>query len=161
MEELFTLRQHIEQHRYDEALLLLGEMDEMSREDKLNKIGSFAMILLLHLIKQAAEKRTTRSWDISIRNATWEIARINKRRKAGGYYLDDAELRETLEDVFPIAVANASLEAFEGQCSEDELRKMIDRQDILRKAMALIAAHHSMNSQAGSKTFNVLETANV
>ena len=41
MEELFELRTHIEKGRYAEALVLLGEMEEMSREDKINKIESF------------------------------------------------------------------------------------------------------------------------
>jgi len=42
-------------------------MTEMSKDDKLNKIFSFSiMILIIHLIKQQAEKRTTRSWEVSI-----------------------------------------------------------------------------------------------
>ncbi|CAN5719770.1 hypothetical protein BH10CHL1_BH10CHL1_00630 [soil metagenome] len=51
MEELAELRSYIEQGKYPEALVLLGEMEEMSHEDKINKIGSFVVILLLHLIK--------------------------------------------------------------------------------------------------------------
>ena len=51
MEELLTLRRYIEQQRYTEALDLLAELEEMSREDKVNKIYSLAKILLLHLIK--------------------------------------------------------------------------------------------------------------
>jgi hypothetical protein len=51
----------------------------MSREDKIYKIRSFIKILLIHLIKQEAQKRTTRSWDISIRNAVREINYINKQ----------------------------------------------------------------------------------
>ena len=51
MEELLALRRYIELQRYTEALDLLAEMEEMSREDKVNKIYSFAEILLLHLIK--------------------------------------------------------------------------------------------------------------
>jgi len=61
MEELYELRSYIEQGRYADALVLLGEMEEMSRDDKINKVGSFLEILLLHLIKRHAEKRTTRS----------------------------------------------------------------------------------------------------
>ena len=48
-------------------------MTEMSKDDKLNKIFSFGIILLLHLIKQRAEKRTTRFWDTSIFNAVQQI----------------------------------------------------------------------------------------
>jgi len=66
MEELFELRTAIEEQRYADALILLGEMEKMNKDDKLNKIDSFAIILLLHLIKRQAEQRTTRSWDLSI-----------------------------------------------------------------------------------------------
>ena len=84
MEELLTLRRYIEQQHYTEALDLLAEMEEMSREDKVNKIYSFAEILLLYLFKQRAGQRTTRSWERSIRNAARHIARVNKRYKPGG-----------------------------------------------------------------------------
>ena len=57
MEELWELRKNIEEQRYPEALLLIGELEEMSKDDKLNKIYSYAVILLLHLIKQKAEHR--------------------------------------------------------------------------------------------------------
>ena len=40
-------------------------------------------VLLLHLMKQAIEHRTTKSWDVSILNACDQIRRLNKRRKAG------------------------------------------------------------------------------
>jgi hypothetical protein len=96
MEELLALRRYIEQQRYTEALDLLAEMEEMSREDKVNKIYSFAEILLLHLIKQRAEQRTTRSWDLAIRNAARHIARVNKRYKSEGTYLSEAEYAKSL-----------------------------------------------------------------
>ena len=89
MEELLQLRTYIEQGRYADALKLIGEMEEMSKDDKINKIVSFMEILLLHLIKQAAEKRTTRSWNVSINNCLRQIARINKRRRSGGHYLTE------------------------------------------------------------------------
>ena len=86
MEELIELKAYIEQGNYAEALNLIGEMEEMSRDDKINKIFSLAEILLIHLIKKHAEKRTTRSWDASIRNSVYRINYVNKRKKAGGYF---------------------------------------------------------------------------
>ncbi len=138
MEELLQLRDHLEHQRYAEAMDLLGEMEEMSRDDKINKIRSFIRILLLHLIKQVAEKRTTRSWDLSIRNAAEEIRCINKRRKAKGYYLDTETLREIISEAYPLALARAALEAFEGQYSEHALGEMVDQAAIEAQALALI-----------------------
>ncbi|MEO1672712.1 MAG: hypothetical protein AAFR77_18360, partial [Cyanobacteria bacterium J06631_2] len=44
MEELLTLRKYIEAKNYLKALELVGELEEMSKEDKLNKIYSYAVI---------------------------------------------------------------------------------------------------------------------
>jgi hypothetical protein len=141
MEELFQLKAYMEQGRYAEAMKLIEEMEEMSKDDKIARIESYAEILFLHLIKKHAEKRMTRSWEMSIRNCVRRINRINKRRKARGYYLKDEELKETLEEVYQSALENASLEAFEGQYHWAELAKMVDRETIIEEAFQLIKEH--------------------
>ena len=141
MEELLTLRRYIEQQRYTAALDLLAEMEEMSREDKLNKIYSFAEILLLHLIKQGAEQRTTRSWELSMRNAARQIARVNKRYKSHGTYLSTSELCEVLTEAYQPALERAALEAFEGRYDDVELGQKVDRATIKQKALELIITH--------------------
>src|SRR4030095_10320338 len=70
----------------DRLLGLIDEMDEMSRDDKINKITSYMRVLLIHLIKQVVEKRSTRSWEDSIEESLDSIAATNKRRSSGGYY---------------------------------------------------------------------------
>ena len=138
MEELLELKQLLLGGKVESALTLVEEMTEMSKDDKLNKIFSFAKILLLHLIKQQAEKRSTRSWELSIKNAVREIQRTNQRRKAKGTYFDTDELRETLEDAYNIALDAAAGEAFEGRYESAALEKMIDRSETIDRAMALI-----------------------
>jgi hypothetical protein len=138
MEELMELREYIEQGRYADALVLIGEMEEMSRDDKINKFGSYLTILLLHLIKQHAEKRTTRSWDVSIQNTVQQMAYVNKRRKAGGFYLSTQEIREALEAWYDIALRQASLEAFGGVYPADELAAMINNSAVKEEALGLI-----------------------
>lgn len=134
MEELDELRTYIKSGKYQDALVLLDEMEEMSRDDKINRIESFMEVFLVHLIKQAVEQRTTRSWEVSIRNALRYITRINKRRKAGGWYLGNDELYEALQDAYESALDNASLEAFEGRHTAAELAAMIDRSELLERA---------------------------
>ncbi|MCH8317859.1 MAG: hypothetical protein IIA88_05080, partial [Bacteroidetes bacterium] len=51
MEELLELKTCIEEQRYADALELIGFMEEMSKEDKIHKIYSYTVILLIHLIK--------------------------------------------------------------------------------------------------------------
>ena len=138
MDELLELRRYIEQGHYQAALALVGEMEEMSRDDKINKIESYLNILLLHLIKQQAEQRSTRSWMVSIKNALDGVARANKRRKAAGHYLDMEELREAIAEIFPTALRQASLEAFEGRYDETELSDRIDEPTLKADALRMV-----------------------
>ncbi|MGL6338060.1 MAG: DUF29 family protein [Waterburya sp.] len=102
MEELVQLRESIIAGNYSQALQIIDELEEMSVEDKLNKIYSYTVILLLHLIKQQAERKTTRSWQNSILNSVEQINRVNKRRKSGGYYATAETLQEIIDEAFPI-----------------------------------------------------------
>jgi hypothetical protein len=138
MEELFELRKHIEQGNYTAAMALLGEMEEMSRDDKINKIGSLIEILILHIIKQQAEQRSARSWEVSIRNALDNIEDINKRRKSGGYYLDKAELEQIIAERYLRALRRASLEVYEGRFDASELAEKIDAEKIRLESLNLI-----------------------
>lgn len=135
-EELFELRQAIEAGDTTQALALLDEMDEMSRDDKINKVLSFMEMLLKHRIKQAAEKRSTRSWEKSVKHAVGRIARTNKRRKAGGYYLEDDALALALAEAYPSALEDAADEAFEGIYTDEQIAAMVDRDTLLDAALA-------------------------
>lgn len=138
MEELLELRELLQQGKVDEALLLVDELEDMSLSDKINKIDSYGVILLIYLIKQQAEKRSTRSGEISIANTAREIRKLNKCRKAGGYYLSPAQLSEILQEGYQIALKRASVEALEGRFEAEELESMVDRQAILLQAIALL-----------------------
>lgn len=138
MDELLELRAHIEQGHYAEALTLIGEMEEMSRDDKINKIESFLCVLLVHLIKQRAEGRSTRSWEVSIKNALDGIERSNKRRKAAGYYLSGDDIKEAITEIYPTALRQASLEAFEGRYDESELSARLDETALKVEALGLV-----------------------
>jgi len=139
MEELFELKNYIEQGHYPEAMLLIQEMEEMSLDDKINKIRSFTIVLLLHLIKKKAEKRCTRSWEFSIRNSIREITYINKRRKAGGFYLKESDIKAIISEAWQSALERASFEAFEGRYDEDKLAEMIDEDEIKKDALKMIS----------------------
>ncbi|MCA2508252.1 MAG: DUF29 family protein [Microcystis sp. M54BS1] len=138
MEELLELKNLLLAGNIPDALLLVEEMTEMSKDDKLNKIFSFSIIVLLHLIKQQAEKLSTRSWETSISNSVKQIQRINKRRKTGGNYLTIEELKETLDDAYSSALRQGALEAFEGIYQPEEIEAMVDKNQIINQAMRLI-----------------------
>ncbi|MFS0518280.1 DUF29 family protein [Nostoc sp. UIC 10607] len=138
MEELFTLKDLLVKGDVQGALIIVEELEEMSRNDIIKTIRSYAVILLLHLIKQQAENRTTRSWEVSIRNSVREIQRENKRRKAGGYYLTPEELLEILAEAYLNAIDEASLEIEEGRYEAQELEKLVNQEEIINRALTLI-----------------------
>ena len=138
MDELSELRDLLQAGRIEDALLLVDELDEMSREDKINKISSYMRILLIYLIKQQAEQRSTRSWEVSIKEALRQIQRTNTRRKAGGVYLGRDELLEELEDVYDLALERASLEAFGGIYEAADIASRLSRQEVLKRALDLM-----------------------
>jgi hypothetical protein len=137
-EELITLKRLLLKGDISGALEVVEELEEMSRDDKISNIANYGIILLLHLIKREAEQRTTRSWDVSIRNSVREIRRKNKRRKVGGYYLEPEELRETLEEAYPDAVDVATLEVEEGHYDVLESAKRVNKEAIIDQALGLI-----------------------
>ncbi|MEP0886292.1 DUF29 domain-containing protein [Trichocoleus sp. ST-U3] len=138
MEELLELKDLLLKGDISGAIAIVEELEEMSKNDIIDRIRSYAVILLLHLIKQQAENRTTRSWEVSIRNSVREIQRKNKRRKSGGYYLTQEELVETLEDAYLNALDEASLEVEEGRYLLDELEQLVNKEEILNRALALV-----------------------
>jgi hypothetical protein len=138
MEELIQLRESIKKHDLVTALQIVDELEEMSVEDKLNKIFSYMVVLLLHLIKEDAEKRLTKSWKLSINNSVKQINRTNKRRKSGGYYAQKSDLMVIVNDAFDLVLEGAAIDAFGGAYDEQELLNLIDEAQITDKAISLL-----------------------
>lgn len=138
MNELQQLRKKIEDQDYQGALVIINELEEMSVEDKLNKIYRYMVVLLTHLIKQEAENRTTRSWERSIFNSAKYINKTNKRRRASGYYASEEDLKEIIDEAYDHALKEASYEAFEGRLSESKLGEKVDFNKIKNKAISYI-----------------------
>ena len=145
MEELLELKELLHQGKVAEALIIVEELEEMSKTDKLNKIFSYAIILLLHLIKKTAENRTTKSWETSIFNSVKQIQRSNQRRKAKGTYLTEEELLETIDDAYESALGEAAIEAFEGSYEAEEIGEMVDREKMIQTAIDLILERNNLN----------------
>ena len=138
MEELLILKNLLLEGDIPGSLAIVEELEEMSRKDIIKTIRSYAVILLLHLIKQQAENRTTRSWDVSIRNSVLEIQEENKRPRGAGFYLPLEELRTVIETAYRQAINKASLEVEEGRYESKELSELVNRDEIIDRGMALI-----------------------
>ena len=138
MEELLELKALLLKGDIKGSLAIVEDLEDMSKNAIISTIRSYAVILLLHLIKQQAENRTTRSWDVSIRNSVREIQRQNKRRKAAGYYLSDQELTDTLNDAYLNALDAASLEVEAACYQSEQIEAIIDKNKLISDAFLLI-----------------------
>jgi hypothetical protein len=95
-------------------------------------------VLLAHCIKQEIEQKTTRSWDVSIRNSLVEIAYINKRPDSGGFYADSATLVMLLNRALESAINKAASEIYDGKYSPEEIETMLDADALLQRALTMI-----------------------
>ena len=125
MEEILTLHELLLAGDVAGALAIVEELEEMGRSAIVDQIYSYAIVLLIHLIKQKAEQRSARSWEVAIRNTVRHIQRKNKRRKSGGYYLSVDELQEILDEAYISALDYAVLKALEGRHEAEELAAMV------------------------------------
>jgi hypothetical protein len=138
MEEILTLKELLLKGDIPGSLAIVEELEEMGRKDIVKTIRSYSIVLLINLIKRQVEKRTTRSWDVSIQNAIFEIRDENKRPCSQSYYLSPEELDEALEVAYKQAINKASLEVSEGIYEAKELEKLANKEEILNQAMELI-----------------------
>ena len=134
MEELLELRELLQHGQIEDALLLIDDLEEMGKKSIENNIWSFARVLLIHLIKQQVEQRTTKSWDVSIANATERIKYLNQRPKGRGNYLNDEELRDVIASTWNSAIRQASLEAAEGVYEVRQIEQMVDQNELIFQA---------------------------
>lgn len=77
--------------------------------------------------------------DISIRNAVLEIQGLNERPQGRGVYLQPEDLVSALEKAYPQAVNRASLEVEEGRYEPTELETLVNREELINRAITLIS----------------------
>lgn len=138
MEELLELKELLINGEVESALLLVGDLEEMGKKGVARNIRSYAKVLLLHLVKQQAEKRTTKSWDTSIRNAVREIKDVNARPKSKGTYLSDEELYETISAARDSAIDEAAIQCCEGAYEAWQIKEMVDENELIEKAYGMV-----------------------
>ena len=136
MEELLQLKNHLLARNYEEAILIVEELETMSRQDKINTLESYLTVLLIHLIKIQVEKRITNSWLVSLRNSIYEIKRRNRLGKKS-HYIKQGEWLEHFNEVISEAIVDTSQEIF-GGIDTKELRTKIDFDILQRKAFELL-----------------------
>ncbi len=153
-QELAELRQTILNGRYDEALAMVDELEQMSRKAIIRNIRAYLVRLLSHLIKNQVEQRLTNSWAASIRHSVREIQDLNQREHNRTYYISVEEWPAYLDDAFEDALYTASDEVLEGRYTPPELAKRVDQQQVYPIALAMLADTYACTRQELSARIN-------
>ncbi|WP_250123158.1 DUF29 family protein [Chroococcidiopsis sp. CCMEE 29] len=137
-QELLNLRLSIVEGRYEDALELVDELEEMSKQAILRNIESLLIRLMVHLIKNQIEERLTNSWVASISDSILRIQKLNLKANKESYYVNSDEWLPFLEEAIEAAVAPASVEVLNGRLNAVQLSKQIDRDRAIATAQTLL-----------------------
>lgn len=146
-QELIDLRASILQGRYTDALILIDELEGMSRQAILRNIQAFLARLLVHLIKNQVEQRLNNSWAASIRGSIIEIQRLNLQDNKTTYYVKSDQWQPLLEEVVELAIGDASVEVMDGAYSPFQLAEVVDRSQVIITAQKLLALTYSHSTR--------------
>lgn len=146
MEEILELKDYLLNHQYDQAMTIVEELEEMGRQDKINTLESFLVILLIHLIKIQVEKRVTRSWRSSILNSLREIQKRNKLGKKS-QYIKLNQWSEHLKATYPDAIFKAADEIF-GGIEIKELKSLVNLNTLQNTALELLQFTHTLDGES-------------
>jgi len=130
-QELWDLRKSILEGRYQDALLIVDELELMSRKSYIRNIRSFLIRLIIHLIKNQVEQRLTNSWVASIEGSILEIQDLNLQDNKTSYYVKPGEWEDLLDAAFDAAIKPASVEILNGLYTSKQLSAMVDKSLIL------------------------------
>ncbi len=147
-QELIDLRKSILEERYVDALIIVDELEGMSKQAILRNIQSYANILLIHLIKNQVEQRLTASWINSIRNAIREIKKLNLKDNKKSYYMNEDEWENFIEEeVIEDAIADASVETMNGKYNQFELAEVVDKSQIIQTALSFLTLTYTNSTK--------------
>ena len=146
MEEILELKECLLNHQYERAMTIVEELELMGKQDKINNLESFLVILLIHLIKIQVEKRVTRSWRSSILNSLREIQKRNKLGKKS-QYIKSNQWGKHFDAIFPDAIFKAADEAF-GGIEIKELRSLVNLNSLQKNTLELLDLTYTLDGDS-------------
>ena len=137
-QELIDLRNSLLEGRYADALLIVDELEGMSKQAILRNIQSYLKILLIHLIKNQVEQRLTNSWANSISDSIVKIKKLNLKDNKTSYYINSNEWLTYLEAAVKLAIRPASFEIFNGQLKPKQVSQQLDIAVLIATAKTML-----------------------
>ena len=168
VQELIDLRKNIIEGRYQEALKIIDELEEIEKQTTIIKIESYLVRIFIHLIKNQVEKHLTNSSAASISHSIMQIKKLNLKDNKTSYYIKENEWQEILTEEIETAINPASVEILDGSLSPIQLGKTIHRQEIIdiaknllnltyrhsKKELPMIINHRLKDLPGGEEWFN-------
>lgn len=145
MEEILELKEKLYRGDIQAAIAICDELETMGRQDKINILESFLVVLIVHLIKIQIENRVTASWIESIRNSLLEIKDRNRLGKKS-YYIKQGCWLKHFDNKLYRAVIKASKEVRGGMEIKD-LKATIDRQQLQAKTLFLLDFTYDLSEE--------------
>jgi hypothetical protein len=137
-QELLDLRASILEGRYEDALAIVDELEEMGKQAILRNIESFLIRLLIHLIKNQVEQKLTNFWVASIADSLRQIKKLNLKDNKKSYYIKQDEWLPFLEEAVESAIAPASVEVASGIYNPMRLSELLARDSLIMTAQKLL-----------------------
>lgn len=137
-QELIDLRVSIVEGRYDDAISIIDDLEEMSRKAIFRNIMSFLIRLMVHLIKNQIESRLTNSSIASISDSVIEIQDLNLKDNKKSFYIDSDEWQSFLEEAIERAIRPASVEIMNNQLKASQVSAQIQRDKLINITLELL-----------------------
>ncbi|MGK7903486.1 MAG: DUF29 family protein [Hormoscilla sp.] len=153
-QELMDLRTSILEGRYEDALLIVDELEGMSKQGILRNIESFLVRMLMPLIKNQVDRRLTNSWAASIRGSLVEIKKLNLKDNKTSYYVKSDEWEEMLADALELAIGEASVEVMDGTYTPFQLEEMVEKNQLILTAKSLLDLTYRHSKRALPSVIN-------
>jgi hypothetical protein len=127
VQELINLKQSVLEGRYEDALLLIDELENMSKQAILRNIESCLVRLIIHLIKNQLEQRLTNSWVASISDSIVQIKKLNLKDNKKSFYLKKEDWQLVIEEAIEQSIRPASVEVLQGSLKPLQISTRLDR----------------------------------
>ena len=137
-QELLDLKMAILNNDADRALEIVQELETMDREDQINNIQSYLVVLMVHLLKIEIENRIINSWRSSILNSLLRIQRLNRMGNKKTPYIKSNRWEEYILEILPEVYLKAATEINEGQYSDSELETLTDEPKLINTTISFL-----------------------
>lgn len=145
MKEILDLKQELLKGNFSEALRLTTELETMARQDKINALENFLVLLISRLIVMQVVDDVYQSYINDIRNSLIEIQQRN--RLGDSFYIKVDLWQSHYENVVPYAILVA-VETTEliDDTNVEQLKEKVDYEVLRNDTFKLIRTTYSLDA---------------